>query len=81
MTIIEDVSREAQGIVPILLSLLHAILALNQELLSGTPFLLTAGSLWSLLEHTYSTAVRSRHSENFFAIVPLAAPWPHFSAR
>ncbi|GFV15164.1 hypothetical protein TNCV_4649961, partial [Trichonephila clavipes] len=25
--------------------------------------------------HTYNTAVRQRHSENCFAIVPLAAPW------
>ncbi|GFU98626.1 hypothetical protein TNCV_3654571 [Trichonephila clavipes] len=74
-------SGEAQGDVPILLSLLHAIQALNQELLTEVPFPLTAGLLWSSLEHTYSTAVRRRQSENCFATVPLAAPWPLFSAR
>ncbi|GFW08572.1 hypothetical protein TNCV_2775941 [Trichonephila clavipes] len=78
LTIIEDVSGEAQGSVPILLSLFHA---LDQELLSGVPFPLTAGPLWSSLEHTYATAVRRRHSENCFATVPLSAPWFHFSAR
>ncbi|GFV42970.1 hypothetical protein TNCV_2661651 [Trichonephila clavipes] len=36
--------------------------------------------LW-LLEHTYSIVVRRRHYENCFATVPLAAPWPHFSAK
>ncbi|GFW23987.1 transposable element Tc1 transposase [Trichonephila clavipes] len=41
----------------------------------------TAGPLWSSLEHTYSTAVRRRHSESCFATVPLAALWRHFSAR
>ncbi|GFV02424.1 hypothetical protein TNCV_1023521 [Trichonephila clavipes] len=64
----------------ILLSLLNATQALSQELLSGAPFLLTAGPLWSSLEHTYSTAVRRRHSENCFTTVPLAVPWPHSSA-
>ncbi|GFU46691.1 hypothetical protein TNCV_1546981 [Trichonephila clavipes] len=79
MTIIEDVSGEAQGSVPILLSLLQAKQTLNQELLSGATFHLKAGRLWSSLEHTYSPAVRRRHSENCFATVPLAAPWPQFS--
>ncbi|GFX15570.1 hypothetical protein TNCV_3304991 [Trichonephila clavipes] len=40
LTIIEEVSGDAQDSVPILLSLLHAIQALNQELWSGVPFLL-----------------------------------------
>ncbi|GFW11461.1 uncharacterized protein TNCV_3809801 [Trichonephila clavipes] len=81
LTIIEDVSGEAQGSVPILLSLLHAPQALNQQLSSGAPFLLTTGPLWSSLEHTYSTAVRRQHSDNCFATVPLAAHRLHFSAR
>ncbi|GFX46242.1 transposable element Tc1 transposase [Trichonephila clavipes] len=37
------------------------------------------GPLWSSLEHTYSTTVRRRHSENCFATVPFAVPWPYFS--
>ncbi|GFV71071.1 transposable element Tc1 transposase [Trichonephila clavipes] len=64
LTIIEDVSGDAQDIVLILLSLLHATHALNQELSSGALFLITAGPLWSSLETTYSTEVRQRHSEN-----------------
>ncbi|GFU42193.1 hypothetical protein TNCV_4553921 [Trichonephila clavipes] len=76
--IIDDVSGEAQVSVPILLLLLHVTQVLNQELLSGELYLLTDGPLWSSLEHTYSTAVRRRHSENCFATVPLAVPWPHF---
>ncbi|GFT00806.1 hypothetical protein TNCV_3114691 [Trichonephila clavipes] len=74
LTIIEDVSGEAQGSVPILLSLLHATQALKQKLLSGAPLLLTVGPLWSSLEHTYSTAVRRRHSDNCFATIPFALP-------
>ncbi|GFV49847.1 transposable element Tcb1 transposase [Trichonephila clavipes] len=45
LMIIEDVSGERQGRVRILLSLLHDIQALNQELWSGAPFLLTSGLL------------------------------------
>ncbi|GFV90373.1 hypothetical protein TNCV_4380881 [Trichonephila clavipes] len=78
LAIIEDVSGEAPGSMLILLSLSNATHALIQELLSGATLLLTTGLLWSSLEHTYSTAVRQRHSENCFATVPLAAPWPHF---
>ncbi|GFW49545.1 hypothetical protein TNCV_2843261 [Trichonephila clavipes] len=81
LTIIEDEPGEAQGSVPILLSLLHSTQALDQELLSETPFLLTAGPFWSLFEHTCSTAVRRRHPQNCLATVPLAAPWTHFLAR
>ncbi|PRD28351.1 UNVERIFIED_CONTAM: hypothetical protein NCL1_32637 [Trichonephila clavipes] len=40
LTIIEDVSGDAHGSVPNLLSLLHATQALNKELLSRVPFLL-----------------------------------------
>ncbi|GFS93135.1 hypothetical protein TNCV_363591 [Trichonephila clavipes] len=68
--IIED----TQGSVPILLSLLHSTQALSRELWSGVPFRVTAGLIGSSLEHTYSTAVRRRHSENCFATVPLAHP-------
>ncbi|GFV62118.1 hypothetical protein TNCV_4109211 [Trichonephila clavipes] len=50
LMIIEDVSGDAQGSVPVLLSLLHATQVLDQELWSGVPFLLTAGPLWSSLE-------------------------------
>ncbi|GFV76784.1 hypothetical protein TNCV_4730041 [Trichonephila clavipes] len=42
LTVIEDVSGEVQGMLPILLSLLHAPQTLNQELLSGVPLLLRA---------------------------------------
>ncbi|GFS60290.1 transposable element Tc1 transposase [Trichonephila clavipes] len=40
LTIIEDVSGDAQSSVPILLQRLHAPQALNKELWSGVPFLL-----------------------------------------
>ncbi|GFV41194.1 hypothetical protein TNCV_2979481 [Trichonephila clavipes] len=79
LTIIEDVSGDAQSSVPILLSLLNAPQVLNQMLWSGAPF--QAGLLWSSLKATCSTAVRRRHSENCFATVPFAVPWPCFSAR
>ncbi|GFV46464.1 hypothetical protein TNCV_3233521 [Trichonephila clavipes] len=70
---------KSPGTVPILLSLLHAIQALNQELWSGVPFLLTAGSLWSSLE---AHLQHSCTSTTFcFGIVPFAVPWPYFSAR
>ncbi|GFS72124.1 hypothetical protein TNCV_3904031 [Trichonephila clavipes] len=69
----------AQYSVPILLSLLHATQALNQELWPGVPFLLTAGPLWSSFEAHLSPTVRRRHSENCFATVPFAVPWPYFS--
>ncbi|GFT68298.1 transposable element Tc1 transposase [Trichonephila clavipes] len=29
--------------------------------------------------HTYKPMVRQRHSENCFATVPFAVPWPYFS--
>ncbi|GFW04420.1 hypothetical protein TNCV_877891 [Trichonephila clavipes] len=32
-----------------------------------------------LYRHTYSQTVRRRHSENCFATVPFAVPWPYFS--
>ncbi|GFS87936.1 hypothetical protein TNCV_3426861 [Trichonephila clavipes] len=48
LTIIDDVSGDAQGSVPILLSLLHAPQVFNQELMSGVPFLLM--TFWSSLE-------------------------------
>ncbi|GFS60811.1 uncharacterized protein TNCV_2001951 [Trichonephila clavipes] len=60
LTIIEDVSGDAQGRVPILLSLLHATQALNQILWSGVPFLLTAGPLWSSLEQDNPVPHRER---------------------
>ncbi|GFW84280.1 hypothetical protein TNCV_1131491 [Trichonephila clavipes] len=50
LTIMEDVSGDDEGSVPILLSLLHATQALNQELWSGMSFLLTAASRLSSLE-------------------------------
>ncbi|GFV24805.1 hypothetical protein TNCV_882731 [Trichonephila clavipes] len=49
LIIIESVSGDTQGSVPILLSLSYATQALNQELWSGVPILLTAGPLWSSL--------------------------------
>ncbi|GFX47337.1 uncharacterized protein TNCV_4691421 [Trichonephila clavipes] len=55
LTIVEDVSLDAHGSVPILLSLLHSTQALNQELWSGGSFLLTAGHLWSLLQEHLKT--------------------------
>ncbi|GFU50293.1 HTH_Tnp_Tc3_2 domain-containing protein [Trichonephila clavipes] len=58
LTLIEDVSEDSEGSVPIQLSLLHASQALNQELWSGVPFLLTAGHLWSSLE------ARLQHNED-----------------
>ncbi|GFX62552.1 uncharacterized protein TNCV_4867151 [Trichonephila clavipes] len=58
LTIIEDVSRDTHGSVLILISLLHATRALNQELWSRVSFLLTTGLLWSSLEATCSAAVR-----------------------
>ncbi|GFT31658.1 transposable element Tc1 transposase [Trichonephila clavipes] len=36
-------------------------------------------SLVTSLEHTYSPTVRRRNSENCFATVPSAVPWPYFS--
>ncbi|GFW09911.1 hypothetical protein TNCV_4252401 [Trichonephila clavipes] len=69
LTILDDVFGDPQGSVPILLSLLHAPQALNQELWSEVSF------LWS------STAVRRRYSENSFTAVPFAASWPSFSAK
>ncbi|GFV96876.1 hypothetical protein TNCV_4350891 [Trichonephila clavipes] len=50
LTIIEDVSGDAQGSEPILLPLLHVTQTLNQELWPKVPFLLTARPLWSSLE-------------------------------
>ncbi|GFW65241.1 hypothetical protein TNCV_395071 [Trichonephila clavipes] len=67
----EDMSGDAQGSVSILLSLLHATQALNQELWSGVPFLLR------VIRSTLTTVCR-RHSENCFATVPFAVPWPYF---
>ncbi|GFX39256.1 uncharacterized protein TNCV_3859801 [Trichonephila clavipes] len=49
LTIIEEVSWDAQGSMSILLSLLHATQVLNQKLWSGAPFLLTAGPIRSPL--------------------------------
>ncbi|GFV43078.1 hypothetical protein TNCV_5027681 [Trichonephila clavipes] len=48
--IIEDASGEAHGSLPILLSLLYATQAPNQELCSGVTLLLTARPLWSPIE-------------------------------
>ncbi|GFY25116.1 hypothetical protein TNCV_2693071 [Trichonephila clavipes] len=50
LKLIEDECGDAQDSVPILLSLLQATQALNQQLWSGVSFLLTAGLLWSSLE-------------------------------
>ncbi|GFX04090.1 uncharacterized protein TNCV_3972391 [Trichonephila clavipes] len=75
LTITEEKSGDTQSCVPILLSLLHAAQALDQELWSEIPFLLTAGPLWSSLE----IHLRRRHSENCLATIPFAIPWPYFS--
>ncbi|GFV40003.1 hypothetical protein TNCV_4412341 [Trichonephila clavipes] len=52
LTIIESVSGDTQGNVPLLLSLFHTTQALNQELWPGVPFLLTARPLWVIIRGT-----------------------------
>ncbi|GFW09846.1 transposable element Tc1 transposase [Trichonephila clavipes] len=32
-----------------------------------------------MMRPIYSSTVRRRHSENYFATVPFAVPWPYFS--
>ncbi|GFV65914.1 uncharacterized protein TNCV_1365291 [Trichonephila clavipes] len=81
LTIIEDVSGDAQGSVPILISLLHTKQALNWELWSGVPFLLTTEPLWSLLEaHLQPNEDKARPHATRVAMSCLTAcqrlPWP-----
>ncbi|GFU22736.1 transposable element Tc3 transposase [Trichonephila clavipes] len=77
LTIIEDVSGDAQNSAPSLLSLLYALQALNQELWCGVTFLLTSGPLWSSLE------AHLQHSGTsmifYFVTIPIAVPYPYFS--
>ncbi|GFX34974.1 transposable element Tc1 transposase [Trichonephila clavipes] len=51
------------------------------ELIAWGAISFDSRTLWLSLEHTYSTVVRRRHSENCFATVTLAAHKPHFSTR
>ncbi|GFW28628.1 DUF4817 domain-containing protein [Trichonephila clavipes] len=79
LTIIEDVSGDAQDSAPSLLSLLHALQTLNQELWCGVSFLLTSGPSWSSLE------AHLQHSSTsmifYFVTIPIAVPHPYFSEK
>ncbi|GFT03436.1 hypothetical protein TNCV_2985971 [Trichonephila clavipes] len=81
LSIIEDVSGDAQGSVPILFSLFQATQALNQGLWSGLPFLLIAGPLWSSLEtHLLHRGTSTPFCE-LLCYRYSEALWPYFSAR
>ncbi|GFW68182.1 transposable element Tc1 transposase [Trichonephila clavipes] len=64
LTIIEDVSGNTQDNVMILLSLLQATQASNQDLWSGVPFLLTA--IWSSLK---AHLLHNRYVDNILRTV------------
>ena len=81
LMIIEDLSREVQGSVLILFSLLQATQNLSLELRSGVLFPLTAGSLWSPLDSQLRHCGTSTTFRDLFCYRPFCSTLALFFSK